>query len=163
MKSTRQLDLLQAAVMPGGQSSISPARENGDAARPTAGREQGRAIVGGILHRRPRERRPRLWERKIYSGTLSIEEGVGVLQMKRGAFIRKTDADGAIVSDSRDDRAGLLVNIGDKVITLGPEDVAILQVTRIEPGWCEKLSVRVLTGVAENGNVHVLNAKGLCK
>ncbi len=149
--------------MPGGQPTISPARENGDAARPTAGREQGRTIVGGILHRRPRERKPRLWERKIYSGTLSIADDAGTLQMKRGAFIRKTDAEGVIVEDSRDDRAGLLVNIGDRVIVLGPEDVCLLVITRIEPGWCEKLSVRALAGVAENGNVHVLNAKGLCK
>lgn len=118
-------------------------------------------MIGGVLKRETRVKKPRVWERKIYAGSLLLIGEDGVLQMRRGAFVRKTDAEGAIVSDSRDESAGLYVNIGDKVVAAKDDAICVLAITRIEPGWAERLTVHLVTGVAENGLVFVLNAKGI--
>jgi hypothetical protein len=121
--------------------------------------------IGGFLRQRPREKKPRTWQRRIYAGALLLVGTSGVLQMRRGAFVRTINAEGDVIADARDESLGLIINIGDKVIACGKGDdsICMLEVTRIEPGGAEKLSVRLLAGIAENGNVHVLNAKGLGK
>lgn len=116
-------------------------------------------MIGGLLRQRPREKKPRVWARYIYAGVLTGS----VLAMRRGAFIRKTDGDGAIVGDTRDERAGLIVNIGDRVVLTASDSIAVAEILRIEPGWSERLHVAIRSGSCPDGAVYVLNAKGLSK
>jgi hypothetical protein len=143
-----------AGTARGPERGIFPALERAEKSAPAP-------KIGGLLRARPRVKKPRTWSRFIYAGVLTA----GVLHMRRGAFIRKTDADGAIVEDFRDERMGLLVNLGDRVVlsSSSANDNAIAEVTRIEPGWCERLHVSIRAGSIADGAVHVLNAKGLGK
>jgi hypothetical protein len=148
-KSTRAAEAINVASMPGG-STVSPVRDNRDAARPTVGRGRGSSS---------RAQKPIL--RFIYSGVLIGTE----LRMQRGAFLRKTDADGAVVLDAKDKAVGLTVNLGDRIVLNGRDEsaIAVAEVVKIEPGWNERLHLKILSGSCPDGPVHVLNAKGLGK
>lgn len=108
---------------------------------------------------KPRKRKPRgQLTRRLYSGTLT---GV-VLALKRGVHIRVTSAEGEIISDTFDPALGLMCAIGDRLVLTGrDESIALVQVTRIEPGWSEKLFVGTVTGSVVDGPVFIMSAKGL--
>lgn len=97
--------------------------------------------------------------RAIYVGTLRA----GILSLQRGAFLRIVDAEGAIEKDVKDNRSSLCVNLGDRIVLSGAaeNENAVAEVTRIEPGWNERLHVKQVAGFVPDGAVHVMNAKGL--
>lgn len=111
-----------------------------------------------MLLGRDKPKRPsrKLIERRLYSGTLRA----GVLYLKRGAHIKKTNADGEVVKDFYDPKLGLMCGLGDKLVISGNGDATVI-VRRITPGWNESLHLELVAGSVADGTVFVMNAKGL--
>lgn len=93
-------------------------------------------------------RRPKLHVRRTFSGTLVDSE----LLIRRGAWIRRVNVEGELVDDSRDERATLWANIGDRLVVssadLGIDQVAIVEIVcMLDVGYAwQRVGVKAYAG-----------------
>jgi hypothetical protein len=105
-------------------------------------------------------RRVRLHQRRTYSATATRAGEQFVLRISRGAWIKRTDRDGAEQSTQRDPSAQLWANIGDRLVVTAAEleqdQIAIVEVAALASDGTP--TVRVLSGEMPTGAVLVMPA-----
>lgn len=107
----------------------------------------------------PRRSKAKRIVRMLYRGTLDGN----FLTLQRGAH-RRVTVDGETVSLTYDSKARIVANIGDALIVVGKDEtaIAVLEIVVIElRDWDEKIGFRVRSGETQDGQVFVMNAKGL--
>lgn len=107
---------------------------------------------------RPRVRRVKHAERRTFAGTLAA----GILSLRRGCWIRRTDKLGDVVDERRDERAVCRANVGSRLVVcprdLEDDGIAVVGLVRpIEVGWqVQRWSVAVRAGEVASGEVVVM-------
>jgi hypothetical protein len=114
----------------------------------------------------PKTPRPRVHQRRVFSGRVHAFTGVrhlelaGVhqLELARGAWRKTVDRDGAEMSAMREARAVLWANLGDQLIVsdadLDVDAVACVEVVAVDQRGMP--TVMVLAGAMPTGKCHVM-------